>query len=110
MIARTGARSRFPNAVLMRARGHWVGGGIDDDRPAVALDQDHVAGRVTNGHVDAVGHPDHFLAELVRLRPELLAPGVILARRTRACGEERVTDVRSIKRRMGSSRVRVSSG
>jgi hypothetical protein len=51
------------------ARGSGVGGGIHDDRPPVALDHDHVAGRVTNGHVDAVRHPDDLLAELVRLRP-----------------------------------------
>ena len=50
------------------ARGNWVGGGIHDDRPAVTLDHDHVAGRVTNGHVHTVRHPDHLLAELVRLR------------------------------------------
>jgi hypothetical protein len=51
------------------ARGHWVGGCVHDDGPGVALDQDHVAGGVTHGHVHAVGHPDHLVAELVRLRP-----------------------------------------
>jgi hypothetical protein len=47
------------------ARGHRVGGRVHDDRPGVALDQDHVAGRITHGHVHTVGDPDHFLTELV---------------------------------------------
>src|SRR5262249_2271205 len=73
------------------ARVDRVAGRIDDDRPAVALDQDHVACRVTDGHVHAVGHPDHVLAELVRLRAQLLAPGIILSSGSPARGEERRT-------------------
>jgi hypothetical protein len=62
------------------ARFPWVASRIDDDRPAVALDQGHVACRVTNGDVHTVAHPDHLLAELIGMRAQLLAPGKILAK------------------------------
>jgi hypothetical protein len=70
------------------ARLHRVAARIDDDRPAVALEQGHVAGRVPNGHVHPVGHPNHLLAELMGLRAQFLAPGKCLGRRSRAEGHQ----------------------
>lgn len=49
---------------------------VDDDRPAIALDQDGVSKRVANGDMNAVNDLDDLLPELVAVRAQLLAAGV----------------------------------
>ena len=51
-----------------------IGGGVDNDRAAIGLNQGDIAGGITNGRVDALGNFLDAFAELLRMRFQLVAP------------------------------------